>query len=214
MTKFIKINFDWPLVRNCCRSTVRKDFIESEPSGEFKRKLVVAEHSPIRELTVMWRWDNIPYWLSTEWSRHKFEKYITSQRNDRQKEYDRNGARQDAPVDFIGSADVQSRIDSFRKRLCFCATKEARALAVDFKMKLYETYPEVSLALVPHCIYRGGCPEIKNCGHFARFMADWSFGGKFPFWSLDGELPFVPPVFDIQKRYEAYHSYLSRNTND
>lgn len=30
MTKFLKIDFDWEFVKNCCRSTVKKKFTEGE----------------------------------------------------------------------------------------------------------------------------------------------------------------------------------------
>lgn len=197
MTKFIKIDFDWELVKNCCRSTVKKEFTEGEPSNEFKRNLVIAEHSPIRELTIRWKWENIPYWVSTEWSRHKFEKYITSQRNDRQKDYDRNLAPQNAPVDFIGSANMQQLIDSFRKRLCYTATKEARQLAIDFKFELAKMYPIEASVLVPHCVYRGACSEMLNCGHYKRFLQWWE----------DNSDCIIEPT-NISKRYAAYTRYI------
>lgn len=201
MTDFLKIDFDWELVKNCCRSTVKKTFTDGEPTNEFKRSLLIAEHSPIRELNIKWLWSNIKYWVSTEWSRHKFEKYITSQRNDRQKEYDRNKAPQDSPVDFIGSANMQQLIDSFRKRLCFTATKEARELALDFKIELSKKYPIESSVLVPHCVYRGGCTEMLKCGHYQRFLDWWKDTVEY-----DDE--FLPE--DIQMRYSAYNEFIKR----
>jgi hypothetical protein len=59
MTEFIKIDFDWELVKNFCRSTVKKRFTDGEPSYEFKCSLLIAEHSPIRELNVQWIWESI-----------------------------------------------------------------------------------------------------------------------------------------------------------
>lgn len=201
MTDFLKIDFDWETVKNFCRSTVKKRFTDGEPSDEFKRSLLIAEHSPIRELNIKWLWSNIKYWVSTEWSRHKFEKYITSQRNDRQKEYDRNKAPQDSPVDFIGSANMQQLIDSFRKRLCFTATKEARELALDFKLELSKKHPIESSVLVPHCVYRGGCSEMLKCGHYQRFLDWWKDVVEY-----DDE--FLPE--DIQMRHSAYNEYIKR----
>jgi thymidylate synthase ThyX len=203
MTEFIKIDFDWQTVKNFCRSTVKKRFTDGEPSYEFKRSLLIAEHSPIRELNVQWIWESIKYWVSTEWSRHKFEKYITSQRNDRQKEYDRNKAPQDSPVDFIGSANMQQLIDSFRKRLCYTATKEARELALDFKLELSKQFPIEASVLVPHCVYRGGCSEMLKCGHYQRFLEWWKDTVEY-----DDE--FCPE--DINMRYSAYHQYLKMET--
>lgn len=199
-TKILKTELDWELVKNCCRSTVKKAFTSGEPSNDFKRTLLIAEHSPVRELKIVWKWEGIPYWVSTEWSRHKFEKYITSQRNDRQKDYDRNAARQDAPVDFIGSANLQQLIDSFRKRLCYTATKEARVLALDFKRELSKQYPIEASNLVPHCVYRGGCSEMLKCGHYRRFLSWWENNSKE-----------MIDTTDIGARYYAYSDYVNQD---
>lgn len=197
-TDFLKIDFDWELVKNCCRSTVKKQFTEGEPSESFKQQLLIAEHSPIRELRIVWLWKAVKYWVSTEWSRHKFEKFITSQRNDRQKDYDRNKAPQDAHVDLIGSANIQQMIDAWRKRLCFTATKEARGLAVNLKQWLFKKYPIESSVLVPHCVYRGGCSEMLNCGHYKRFLEWWESNPNEP----------VEPT-NLLKRYSAYTQYFN-----
>lgn len=169
MTVFNEIIDNWKRIKNHCRTTVGKAFTENEPTEIFKKKLLISEHTPIRLLEFDWTWKTIKSWVATEWSRHKFEKFITSQRNDRQKKYDRNEARQDAPVNFDGYANMQNLIDAWRKRLCFQATKEARNLAVDFKLKLAETHPLEASVLVPNCVYRCGCPEFEPCTFFKNF---------------------------------------------
>lgn len=83
-TRFNFIIDDWKRVKNHCRTTVNKKFSDIEATYNFKKKLLISEHSPIRLLEFDWTWEGIKYWVSTEWSRHKFEKFITSQRNDRQ----------------------------------------------------------------------------------------------------------------------------------
>jgi len=160
---------DWKRVKNHCRTTVGKEFTGKDPSESFKKKLLISEHTPIRLIEVDWSWKNIKYWVSVEWSRHKFEKFITSQRNDRQEKYDRNKAAQDSPVNFDGYANAQNLIDAWRKRLCFCATPEARTLAEDFKKALKDSAPELASVLQKNCIYRGGCPEFKTCGYWEAF---------------------------------------------
>ena len=169
MTVFNEIIDNWKRIKNHCRTTVGKAFTENEPTENFKKKLLLSEHSPIRLIEFDWTWKTIKSWVATEWSRHKFEKFITSQRNDRQDKYDRNEARQDAPVNFDGYANMQNLIDAWRKRLCYQATKEARDLAVDFKIKLAETHPIEASVLVPNCIYRCGCPEFTPCHFFKNF---------------------------------------------
>ena len=199
MTIFNYIAADWKRVKNHCRTTVGKEFTENEPTEEFKKKLLISEHTPIRQIEVDWSWKNIKSWVATEWSRHKFEKFITSQRNDRQNKYDRNKAPQDAPVNYDGFANAQNLIDAWRKRLCFCATKEARDLAMDFKKELSKTNPELANVLVPNCIYRFGCPEFKPCGFFKDFFAYCEFHSYL--------------TDDIQERYEAYTQYLKDKEN-
>ena len=196
MTEFIKSIVDWQLIKNCCRTTVRKEHTDKVPSVEFKKKLLIAEHSPIRQIEFYWMWKGIKYWLSTEWSRHKFEKFISSQRNDRQNDYDRNSARQDAPVDFIGYANEQNLIDSFRKRLCGQATPEARKLAEDFKHELSNGYPLEASVLVPHCIYRCGCSEPNCCGLWFAFLK----------WCEKSEDTI--DLLSIQNRYDAYNKFF------
>ena len=166
---------DWKRVKNHCRTTDNKDFTENEPTDTFKKKLLISEHSPIRLLEFDWSWKSIYYWLSTEWSRHKFEKFISSQRDDRLVDDTPRGKKpQDALVNFDGYANMQNLIDSWRKRLCGNATPEAVELAEDFKIELHKTHPYESDVLVPNCIYRAGCPEFSCCGKIANFIK-WAY---------------------------------------
>ena len=199
MTIFNRILDDWKNVKNHCRTTVSKEFTEVEPTEKFKKQLLISEHSPIRLLEFDWSWRNIPYWVSTEWSRHKFEKFISSQRNDRQNKYDRNEARQDSPVNMDCYANEQNLIDVFRKRLCCQATKEARSLAEDFKKELSKTHKLEADVLVPNCIYRGGCSEIKRCGYWEKFLV----------WCYEEN----KNISSIQKRYDAYNEYFEEMNN-
>ena len=98
---------DWTRVKNHCRTTDNKGFTEKSASDTFKKKLLISEHSPIRLLEFDWTWKGIFYWLSTEWSRHKFEKFISTQRDDRLIDDTPRGKKpQDAPVNFDGYANM------------------------------------------------------------------------------------------------------------
>ena len=106
---------DWKRVKNHCRTTDNKDFTENEATETFKKKLLISEHSPIRLLEFDWSWKSIYYWLSTEWSRHKFEKFISSQRDDRLIDETPRGEKpQNALVNFDGYANMQNLIDTWR----------------------------------------------------------------------------------------------------
>ena len=194
-TVFMAVMDDWRRVKNHCRTTDNKDFTEKEPTETFKKRLLISEHSPIRLLEFDWSWRGIKSWVATEWSRHKFEKFISTQRNDRQSKYDRNAARQDAPVNFDGYANMQNLIDAWRKRMCFQAADEARELAEDFRMELHKTHPLEASVLVPNCIYRCGCPEFESCGMFHEF------------WRWTVEHHPEADIFDIQQRYDLFNEF-------
>lgn len=170
LTEILKIKGDWQEVVDDCRSTVGKESLGKEPGPDFKRRLLIAEHSPIRDIMVKWRWRDIPSWVATHWSRHKFEKYIKTQRSDRTG-IDRGKLPQDAPVTFTGDANAQNLIDTWRKRLCFTAARETREYAEDFKAELRKHEPELSNVLVPNCVYRGGCSEMTPCGFYEKLRA-------------------------------------------
>lgn len=183
----------WKNVKNKCRTTVNKAYSEVEATDTFKKNLLISEHSPIRLINVDWSWKGIPYWVSTEWSRHKFEKFISTQRTDRTG-VDRSKSPQDTPVNFDGYANAQNLIDAWRKRLCGCATAEARKLALDFKKELHKVEPQLAEVLVPNCIYRCGCPEFQDCGYWKYFL----------------KATLGINLLDIKERYDAYNKDVLR----
>lgn len=197
-TEILKIKGDWQEVVDDCRSTVGKPPLGREPSAEFRRKILIAEHSPIRSMSVKWRWPGIKSWVATHWVRHKWECFVRSQRSDRTG-VDRDKLPQDAPVDFTGEANAQALIDTMRKRLCYQASPETRAYAEDLKAKLRDVQPELSDVLVPNCVYRCGCPEMQSCGL-------WDIMVK----QTEG----VVSSHRINERYEAYNRYFYKHRKD
>lgn len=199
-TRFNWIGNDWKRIKNHCRTTVNKKFTENEPSAEFKKKLLISEHSPIRLLEIDWTWENIKSWVSVHWTRHKHEKFVSTQRDDR-KEHDisRDDAPQGTPVVMDNYANAQQLIDIFRKRLCYQASPETREYAEDFKMAIREIEPELSDVLVSNCIYRNGCPEFAMCQEkiFAEFLN----------WVMDKEGS-LTKMFKIEERYKLYNEWF------
>ena len=189
----LKIKGTWQDIVDDCRNTVSKPPLGKEPSNKFKRSIMISEHSPIRDISVRWKWLQIPYWVSTEWSRHKWECFISTERSDRTG-VDRNKKPQDAPVDFVGDANSQQLIDTMRKRLCYTASPEARAKAEELKTEITSELPELSFVLVPNCIYRCGCPEVNGCNNFNKFKAFCLRKGY--------------DITNIEQRYEGYMEFI------
>ena len=187
-TEILKIKGDWREVVDDCRATVGKDSLGKEPSRKFKREILMSEHSPIRSLSVKWKWVNIPSWVATHFSRHKWECYIKTQRTDRTGT-ERCNLPQDAPVVMVGEANAQHLIDTARKRLCRMASRETRQYMENLKKQIKAIEPELSDALVPNCVYRCGCPEPNGCKWFDRMAAK--------------HLNLTST--DIQQRYDTYN---------
>lgn len=162
--KFIHTD-NWQEVKDATMTTVGKS-TGKYPDPKWKKKLILAEHSPIRKLTFTWRWVNLPYWVSVHFVRHKvgIEFWQSTQRTDRTGT-DRNSLRQDAPVNLECTADAQALINISRKRLCNCAASETRKAWQEVKDKVAEVEPELASCMVRECVYRGFCPEMFPCGY-------------------------------------------------
>ncbi|MDD3041314.1 thymidylate synthase ThyX [Bacteroides sp.] len=185
-TKILRVKGDWLEVLNDCRATVGKDARDSIPSIDFRKRILIAEHSPIRDISIKWFWDGIKSFSATHFSRHKWECFIETQRSDRTG-IPRDELPQGALVSFTGEANSQHVIDTSRKRLCYLADPDTREYWEDLKIESRKVEPELSDVSVPNCIYRGGCPEMQSCGFFEAFTKKH---GMFS---------------SIQDRYDAYN---------
>ncbi|MDD3041291.1 FAD-dependent thymidylate synthase [Bacteroides sp.] len=169
-TKILKVKGDWLEVLNDCRATVGKDARDKDPSTEFKKKILIAEHSPIRDIIIKWAWKDIKSWISVHFVRGKYEKFVRTQRDDRTG-VPRDDLPQGSLVDMTMELNVQHLIDTSRKRLCRQSHPETRAYMEDIKKKIHEVEPEIADVMVPNCIYRGcACPEIQKCGFIDSFI--------------------------------------------
>ena len=156
---------DWLLCKKCTLVTVGKD-TNVPPTEKFKRNILRARHSPIRELRFVFYLTDVPYWVSVHLCRHVHaQPYVKTQRNDRQGNYDRNSAPQNAKVDMMWSMNGEELITIANKRLCNLASKETRQLVKMICDKVIELCPEFENELVPMCVRNGGvCHEMFPCG--------------------------------------------------
>lgn len=168
---------DWLAVRNEALIT-RRQWSANVPSDTLKLKFLCSEHSPIRSLNYRWIWHNQKSWVATHIVRHwlGIQHFISTQRNDLQKEYDRDKAPQDSPVEHLCYANAQAILGISRARICLNASKETRQDWLDFIGMLRSVEPQLARLCVPPCIYRNGiCPEVFNhCGynHTPKFFRE------------------------------------------
>ena len=166
MIQFIKTSNNWQDVLNAARNTVNKSELNKEPSTEWKRSILLAEHSPIRMLTVYWKWVNIKSWVSQHIARHnKFSEHFVSTNREDRTGINRDRLSQSEPVNHESYANFQEIMFISRKRLCKQASTETQKEWKDFLFELKKIEPELYSVCVPECVYRGFCPEITCCGY-------------------------------------------------
>lgn len=165
-------NINWQKIKSACMTTISKEATGTEPSHEWKRKLLLCEHSPIRRGSISWKFDEIPYCISTHLVRHHIgvEKWVGTQRADRTEIKDRSQRTQMDLVPMEMEANIQAIINISRKRLCNCADP----LTIKYWKAVLEAIKEydedIYWACVPECIRCGGCPEYKSCGFYNNLM--------------------------------------------
>lgn len=154
---------DWEAVKARALVTIGKK-AKTPPTMEWKRAILEARHSPIRRLRFSF-FIECPYWVSVHLVRHVHaQPYVRSQRNDRQNDYDRTKAPQDAPVCMIWDMNAEELMVIANKRLCRQASEETRCVVQMMCAEVLKDFPEFIGLLVPGCVYNGVCHEMNPCG--------------------------------------------------
>jgi len=163
---FIEVRGTWRDVADAARTTVGMEKGVKEPPASWKKKMLLAEHSPIRQLSIRWKWVDLKSWISVHFVRHKIgiEHFVRSQRTDRTGK-NRDEIVQSALVDHECVASAQAIITISRKRLCRQASAETTQAWQAVLDALKEKDPNLVSICVPECVYRGFCPELKCCGY-------------------------------------------------
>ena len=162
---------DWMLCKLCTLNTVGKTSTKL-PTAEWRHKLLMSEHSPIRTLNFCIKM-TLPYYVSVHFCRHFIgvTHFVQSQRNDRQENYDRTKAPQDSPVSHMMYINAQELMFMARRRLCMQADPFTRAVMNEIKRVVEENCPEFVGTLEPMCSYRGGrCTEFNPCGLNVKYL--------------------------------------------
>ena len=155
----------WADVLNAARFTQRKQPISGDPSENWKKKIIRAEHSPLRCLMFNIDFYDIPYRVSVHLVRHVHaQPFVSTSRPDIDgNQKPRNEQKKDDPVNMRLFLNAQEIINISKVRLCNKAEKDTKVIWEAAISKLAEIEPILAKACVPSCIYRGHCPEIKSC---------------------------------------------------
>jgi hypothetical protein len=172
----------WRDVADSARTTVGKGKGTGDPPDSWKKQLLLAEHSPIRKIKFSWKWKNLPSWVSVHFVRHNvgISHFVETQRTDRTG-IDRNSLTQDSPVTHECEANVQALINISRKRLCSCASPETRQAWKMVVDEIRKIDPIIASVMVSECLYRGFCPETKDCG-FVDSVKFWEDLKRYKFF--------------------------------
>lgn len=173
IVKITDFDIDWKKIKSACMTTISKQAGDKEPPQEWKRKLLICEHSPIRRGCISWKWEEIPYAISTHFARHHegCEKFVGTERADRTG-VDRESRSQMNCVPMEMDANIQALINISMKRLCTSADPTTRDYWRAVLEAIREYDEDIFWACVPQCVRCGGCPEYTNCGFYDTLMKD------------------------------------------
>jgi hypothetical protein len=186
----------WEWVKEAALTTVHKEAVGgSRITSEWKKKILLSEHSPIRELSIRWKMPTIKRWVADQLVRSRDQSYMGTMRTDRGN-VPRSEQTMETETELLKSSNAQHIIDTARKRLCIgCVSKETRELFEEFVEHLSTLEPELASMCVPNCVYRGGCPEFKPCGHYEKFIEQMTEDDK------------IDSLLCIENRYEEYRRF-------
>lgn len=123
-----------------------------------------CEHSPMRAITYGVKLVGIPTFVSTHLVRHKFgvEHFVESNREDRGGAGDTQVNRL-TPVNHGMILNAQAIVNISLKRLCYAASGRTVAVWRKVRNEINTIDPALADAMVPECVKRGYCPELRQC---------------------------------------------------
>ena len=188
----IKFDVDWLEIKNLCRKTISMADSNKEPDSTWKRKLLIAEHSPLRHSLITIEINDVPFYVMGHLVRHHIgvTPYVTTSREDRTN-IPRDERKQTDLVSMRMDLNIQSLINISRKRLCNQADKTTQIVWLEVIKEIAKYDEDIAWACVPEGIRTGGCPEkFGNCSTCNNIIS-----------SMDSE-SIMNPTF----RYDRYNN--------
>ena len=192
-TTIKKFNVNWLDIKNACRQTVSMGDSKLEPTSEWKRKLLICRHSPLRIGSVLWKSEDVPFYVMGHIVRHNVgcTPFVSTSREDRTG-IPRNERKQTDFVNMQMTANIEALINISERRLCTCADPITRKYWEAVLEATREYDEDVFWACVPQCIRCGACVEpFSNCKFYENFSKNLT----------------PEQQTDIMARYDAYNEY-------
>ena len=189
-------NVNWLDIKNACRQTVSMGDSKLEPASEWKRKLLICRHSPIRIGSVLWKSEDVPFYVMGHIVRHNVgcTPFVSTSREDRTG-IPRNERKQTDFVDMQMIANIEALINISERRLCTCADPTTKKYWESVLEAIREYDEDIFWACVPQCIRCGACVEpFSDCRFYENFSKNLT----------------PEQQTDIMARYDAYNAYRDR----
>ena len=192
-TTIKNFNVNWLDIKNACRQTVSMGDSKLEPTSEWKRKLLICRHSPLRIGSVLWKSEDVPFYVMGHIVRHNVgcTPFVSTSREDRTG-IPRNERKQTDFVNMQMTANIEALINISERRLCTCADPTTRKYWEAVLEAISEYDEDIFWACVPQCIRCGACVEpFSNCKFYENFSKNLT----------------PEQQTDIMARYDAYNEY-------
>ena len=155
----------WQEIKDSAMFTVHKS-TGKYPTTDWKRRMLLAEHSPTRVGRLIVNVYNIPSFVAGHFVRHNvgFTPFVDSRRDDRA-DYDEVPNR-NTLINMRFDGNFQTFINISRRRFCNSAHKDTIYIWKKIMESVKEFEPELHRCCVRECVYRGWCYEYPNgCGY-------------------------------------------------
>ena len=189
-------NVNWLDIKNACRQTVSMGDSKLEPASEWKRKLLICRHSPIRIGSILWKSEDVPFYVMGHIVRHNVgcTPFVSTSREDRTG-IPRNERKQTDFVDMQMTANIEALINISERRLCTCADPTTRKYWEAVLEAIKEYDEDIYFACVPQCVRCGGCVEpFSECNYYNSIFKDIS---------LEDQI-------NVMRRYEIYNEHRNK----
>jgi hypothetical protein len=193
--KILNYDVNWLEIKDACMQTISKE-AKGEPPKEWRRKLLICQHSPIRRGVIKWKMD-VPFYVHAHMVRHGIGTnfFVATSRSDRTEIKDRSERKQTDIISMQMDANIQALINISAKRLCLCSDQQTIKYWKAVLEAIKEYDEDIYWACVPQCVRCGSCVEpFGKCEFYKGLMTGHT----------------LEEQQDIMKRYDIYNEHREK----